>query len=112
MTDLHDQYQSIIEHFEHVRDRPHMFMGEASERAIYAYLIGFNTACCLLGYSPNDGIDGDFWKVCAERSREWNSHGPQKRMRDTGWNEKAIVIELLIIEIETWRRRQEGLQIS
>ena len=112
MTDLHDQYQSIIEHFEHVRNRPAMFMGEASERALYAYLIGFETACRLLECIPNYGTHSDFWKVCAERGWEENSFGPQKRMHDAGWVEEAIVIELLTIEIETWRRRQESLQVS
>ena len=92
---------AIIEHLEHVRNRPEMYAGEVSERAFYAYLSGFDAACTVLGHARSYDL---YLQVCEERGWGMNALGPQKRMREMGLSEQAIVDELLTIEIETRRR--------
>ena len=106
-------YSAIIEHLTHVQQRPHMYCGELTENAIWAYLAGFNAACGIMGLGKLwTSPEGDYWAVCAERGWDENALGPQKHMRDAGWDDNAIINELLTIETETWRRISGGASLS
>ena len=95
----------IIAHLEAVRKRPMVFLGEKTERALWVYFAGFNAACEILGQLRSGLLwEKIYWQVAEERGWECNSMGAQKHMRDAGWAEEAIVDELLVIEIEQWRR--------
>ena len=109
MLTTKDILAGFIEHLEHVRQRPGPFVGAYTEVAIRTYLVGFNTACRLCGYEQEDRV---FWEVCAERGWEMNTLGPQKLMNDAGWAEHDIVDEMIIIEIETWKKMQSQLPAS
>jgi hypothetical protein len=82
-----------------------MYCGERTERSIPTYLFGFNAAGAILtGLRGVGSRETTYWTICDERGWEMNAFGPQKLMRDAGWNEDAIVDELLDIEIEIWLR--------
>src|SRR5258707_2306143 len=102
----HAQIKNIIIHLEDVRARTGLWV--ATMLDIIPYINGFNSACWTLGLKG--GYDDIYREVVLQRGWEWTAHGALPSMRERGLDDAAIADELLVIEIEAWKKRYDGVQ--
>jgi hypothetical protein len=81
-----------------------MYVGRTDE-AVDNFLNGFHAACQVFGieWSPTDPL---YRQITTEQGWEWNaSYGPSFEMRRNELPEDQVMVEMLQIEVEYWRRR-------
>jgi hypothetical protein len=97
-----EQVAKLIARLENVRKRPAMYFGGLDVEAAAHWLHGFEAVLQVLF-----DLDVDF----GSREEVWQSHGfeicglqPYEQMARRGLSPKAIIDELLIIDIERLKR--------
>jgi hypothetical protein len=97
-----EQVAKLIAGLENVRKRPAMYFGGLDVEAAAHWLHGFEFAIAMLF-----DLDVDF----GSREEVWQSHGLElggmgadTQMAERGLSPKAIIDELLIMDIERLRR--------
>jgi hypothetical protein len=104
MDVLFERIPSLIRELENVRRRPHVHIGKIESTSLQHYLWGFREAAHLFAYMK-------YWEKYLRiiegvaYDRGWpGSLDFVKSIRTRGLSEKEIVEEMLIIEIESWKR--------
>lgn len=107
------QVDTIIACLEDVLNRPGMYLGPFNDVPhVVAFLNGFDTACAALGFSPVR-LDVTYQSVVRERGWfESSTRGIWDVMHDRGLDEHEIVRELVVVELEVWKRRTSPLSSS
>jgi hypothetical protein len=103
---------NIIELFESIRlERPKMLVGDEAPYSVGLrnWLNGFRTALTRLTPGAHELYYQTYNQILQLRGWTLNALGPEREMHAQGWTEEAIFDELLMIEIETWKRiRDQG----
>lgn len=97
----------IIELFESIRlPRPKTLVGDEVPYSVGLrnWLNGFRTALTRLMPSEHDLYHRTYNQIIQLRGWTLSAIGPERDMHARGWTEEAIFHELLVIEIETWKR--------
>ena len=97
-------YYAMLMRLEAIRKRPRMYIGEVDAELMSALLTGFNQSNWILGYSISNSFHQ---QIIETRGWEYIALGILRQMRQKNWSEAEIVEELLVIEIETWKRMAE-----
>jgi hypothetical protein len=95
------QATQILELLEYVRERKEMYFSPIDGKAVADTLYGFKLGCLACGVE-NPHLVRD--KVIEERGWALNALGLENQFREQGMSESQIADEILVIEIETWRR--------
>lgn len=110
MTEISSDPKAVVKLLELVRGRPQMFIGKGLPEVVN-FLLGFNTACRMLGLElPDETI---FSSVLVEHGWETTTLATLNAMREDGMDDSAITEELLTCHIEAWQleysiQQQEG----
>lgn len=99
-----DVVDGIIEWFENVRIRPQMFFGDVTYQSIGNGLYWFHMAFRHLSFEIDPKFD-------VGKARGWKSNamGYLHDFQRKGLSEEEMADELLVIEIESWKRLREKL---
>jgi hypothetical protein len=92
----------IIENFEHVVERPDMYLLPVNSDTAESFINGFTIGCKACGLEVPLEI-----QQSVTEDRGWEFLGvarPTREMRERGFSEPQIATELLTIELEGWRR--------
>ena len=95
----------MLMRLEAIRKRPRMYIGEVDAALMDAFLTGFDRAYWILGYVISNSFHQ---QIIETRGWEYSALGIMRQMRQKNWSESEIVEELLVIEIETWKRMAEA----
>ena|SRR5258706_9720152 len=93
----------IIRVLEDIRERLPLWVG-TEPLAIIPYLNGFYHGCHLFGLKGG-GYDKVYEETVIERGWKWGSLGAMPSMREKGLDDEAIALELVTLEIESWKKR-------
>jgi hypothetical protein len=104
MDVLLERIPSIIDALEGMRRRPQVHIGKIESKSLEQYLGGFREAAHLFAYMK-------YWEKYLRIVEEvaYDRGWPMtmdfvKSIRASGLSEKEIIGEMLIIEIESWKR--------
>ncbi len=104
MDVLLERIPSIIDALEAVRRRPDMYIGEIESKSMDHYIWGFRQAAHLYG---KRGYFEKHRRIVEEVAydRGWPMRVDfVKWIGESGLSEKEIIEEMLIVEIEAWKR--------
>ncbi len=96
-----ERTDKIITMLETFRKFPVMYAGRIDVDLTAAWLHGFEAG---LSMSTDDGLNAFRQKVLYKRKWKITNVSPSVEMRERGMTPEAIVDELVIIEIEVWKR--------
>ena len=96
-----EQIDKIIAMLEAFRKYPQMYTGRVDIDLTLAYLHGFEAGLRLYDNNQPGKLRS---KVTEERGWQVNALHPSSQMRERGMTPEAIVDEILVIEIEAWKR--------
>jgi hypothetical protein len=85
-----------------VQNRIGMFVGGPTADAFEHFLHGFELGCSLTGWKIDHSPESPYHTVLEAHGWTLSAMSPVQEMRDRGWNEPAIIDELLTIEKEAW----------
>ncbi len=100
----------ILLDLEKIRLRPTMCFGHYEDfQSAVAFFIGFNHALILLNQSlPAREI---YNQIYDEKGYKWSPNGVVTSMKEKSLSNEEIVIEIVSIEIEAWKRFRTRNQI-
>ena len=91
----------LMNRLEMVRRRPGMYMGSATPNAVLAFTSALDIAYETVGIKSDRNL---FEPVTLERGWKFNSLSPMAEMQEKGFTDEQIADEMLLIEIEVWKR--------
>jgi hypothetical protein len=96
------EVERLIEHLEHVRKRPAMYLGAVGPEATARYLDGFRAAVSAIHDDPLI-VRKAWWAVSARRGFKEGAKSPDRIMTERGLTPAQITDELLQIDIALLR---------
>lgn len=105
-----EKFNKIIEYLEQVLKYPAMHFGaiDAVERAD-SYLVGIRYATFFLFNLDSYSIVSFMRETTTRRGHKFTPHGAIKDLKDEGYEDTQIVIELIEIEIDFWKLVRDSL---
>jgi len=104
-----DDADQVIELFEAVLARPALYIANSADyRAFIHFTCGFQSALTVTGKQYPAFSDFSY----VYKARGWSSArlGAVQEMKEKGWSDEAVVQELTILEIKTWKAFRKTLK--
>jgi hypothetical protein len=94
--------EGVIDRLESIKNRPQMFFGsDDNVEAADNFFRGFNSALAVV-VEPQFSRHFD-WEARKRRGWELTAGSISTEMRGKGYSDKAIVAEIIEVELEAWR---------
>jgi hypothetical protein len=95
------QFESVLAFLEYVRRRPELFFVRLDANAVHSSLWFLQAGFRILGYEFDREV---YREVIEERGWSEYSTGYWTVMERRKWTPDKVINEMLVVEIEVWRR--------